>query len=122
MDFSNGADPIYVTYGEPYGPLPELDQSKYARGWTSDEGGSNIITEDSIVNFIDKQTLYRQYTTRTDIALTAKDLFGSPGAVRVEYDGQPHAFNIQQQRCEAVFHHQERLHRPLQSPRRGGIH
>ena len=62
LEGSVNKDFIYVVYDEEYGELPEATRTGYTfDGWYTDTEWTTKITNESIVKFINTQTLYAKY-------------------------------------------------------------
>lgn len=89
----NGDDPqpITVTYGAPYGPLPTLthDTLRFV-GWFTQKDGGTQVTEDTVFTGTANQTLYAHWAEKE--ALTA-DQFTFEGLPQTStYDNTVHSF------------------------------
>ena len=62
-------EPIQVVYGGTYGPLPVLaDDLMSFEGWYLSETGNIYVTEDSVFDSTENQTLYARWEAKQEVS------------------------------------------------------
>lgn len=91
----NGDDPqpITVTYGTPYGPLPTLTHDTQSfLGWFTQQDGGTQVTEDTVFTGTANQTLYAHWTLKEEVSA---DWIKTNASYTYNGEGQAFTFTVE---------------------------
>ena len=85
-------EPIQVVYGGTYGPLPVLaDDLMSFKGWYLSETGNIYVTEDSVFDSTENQTLYARWEAKQEVS---SDMIRVNWNRYYEWNGSGHALDF----------------------------